>query len=573
MSKRAASPIVGDDANDDDTGDVRANVIAARKKKAAVLQTFKPIGINEMEYPSSVVKWLNNMNQWDGWNLRPKKGDRCTHVLMDGGRLLIPPELIGRFYAEYAKSLYNREAMYFCEQKYPNEVYRCLMDIDMLTSKPIEMDEVVAIVKVIQTIISRMYPKLPPARCRVAICMTKDVEYRGNFIKNGIHLIWPEIYINNIIGHSFRIMAIRALEETFGETSPQRPETWDKIIDAEPYGQKRGNSGSGLRMIGSRKTALCPDCLGTTRRAVCSTCRQKGKVDLQRVYEPVLVLDGKGIHLVQETQLLIQNIVERVKQLHIRTQFLQVPLFPIIDRQEHDDDEAANLDIMAGEEQEEEEKPYFTEDIDMKKSTCCTTKDKKETVARRKYDEDEEGKSEQQESLKLTLVKDVRAEKLANFIKKHFPMKPDITDVSIADNQCMYLAHSTSKFCQNLKKHHNGNGTHHSNSVWFLVTRKGVQQKCFCRCPAVEDRIFGLCSLYASEPVPLPPSLHKLLFPNEITGDVFDYTVRAVYDHLSQNQTQLTRLQHQFPEEYKDYTKRSLTTQSSLFNKPIPDKK
>ena len=55
------------------------------------------------------------------------------------------------------------------------------------------------------------------------------------------------------------------------------------------------------------------------------------------------------------------------------------------------------------------------------------------------------------------------------------------------------MLRSTSHFCRNLDR------AHKSNTVFFVVSREGVSQKCFCRCETTDGRKFGMCKEYESD--------------------------------------------------------------------------
>jgi hypothetical protein len=60
------------------------------------------------------------------------------------------------------------------------------------------------------------------------------------------------------------------------------------------------------------------------------------------------------------------------------------------------------------------------------------------------------------------------------------------------------MLRSTSHFCRNLGR------AHRSNTVFFVVHRDGVSQKCFCRCETTDERKYGMCREYESEAFPVP---------------------------------------------------------------------
>lgn len=61
------------------------------------------------------------------------------------------------------------------------------------------------------------------------------------------------------------------------------------------------------------------------------------------------------------------------------------------------------------------------------------------------------------------------------------------------------VLNTDSKFCQNINKEHK------SVSVYFVVSRDRIYQKCFCRCS------HHTCGTYKSKPKVLPPLMRKLI--------------------------------------------------------------
>lgn len=75
-----------------------------------------------------------------------------------------------------------------------------------------------------------------------------------------------------------------------------------------------------------------------------------------------------------------------------------------------------------------------------------------------------------------------------------------------ADKPTAYLLRSTARYCFNLGR------AHRTNNVYFVLTRRGIRQRCYCRCETVEGRRFGMCQDFASDTWPVPP---------EVTGAFF----------------------------------------------------
>lgn len=71
----------------------------------------------------------------------------------------------------------------------------------------------------------------------------------------------------------------------------------------------------------------------------------------------------------------------------------------------------------------------------------------------------------------------------------------------------MVLLRSTSKFCLNLGR------AHRTTNVYFVLSRRGVCQRCYCRCDTSEGRRFGPCKDFSSEVFPVPREALEAFFP------------------------------------------------------------
>jgi hypothetical protein len=91
----------------------------------------------------------------------------------------------------------------------------------------------------------------------------------------------------------------------------------------------------------------------------------------------------------------------------------------------------------------------------------------------------------------------------ANYVKDY--SGKDIKRIYISDNEKTYLLNSRSKYCQNIQRNHK------SEHIYFILNSEGIYQRCFCRCNTQEDRRYGYCKDYSSNPIPCTPHLLKLL--------------------------------------------------------------
>jgi Herpesviridae UL52/UL70 DNA primase len=78
------------------------------------------------------------------------------------------------------------------------------------------------------------------------------------------------------------------------------------------------------------------------------------------------------------------------------------------------------------------------------------------------------------------------------------------------DDDPVFFARSTSRYCLNIGKEHN------SNNVYFLLGKQGAYQMCFCRCETLEGRRHGMCKDFHSAVFPLTKDLTIALFGREV---------------------------------------------------------
>ncbi len=73
-----------------------------------------------------------------------------------------------------------------------------------------------------------------------------------------------------------------------------------------------------------------------------------------------------------------------------------------------------------------------------------------------------------------------------------------------------FILRSTARYCMNLGR------AHRTNTVYFVLTRRGVHQRCYCRCETTEGRKYGMCKDFASQVWPVPTDVLNAFF---VVGD------------------------------------------------------
>lgn len=70
-----------------------------------------------------------------------------------------------------------------------------------------------------------------------------------------------------------------------------------------------------------------------------------------------------------------------------------------------------------------------------------------------------------------------------------------------------FMLRSTARYCFNLGR------AHRTNNVYFVLTRRGVCQRCYCRCETDEGRKYGMCKDFSSDCWEVPREVLDAFFP------------------------------------------------------------
>ena len=161
-----------------------------------------------------------------------------THVLMDGGVLVVPPEDLSEFYHKYVEAINFGSKLFIVEQK--TEYFKFFVDLDYKAPEKLSDEDLLQFCSIIheslggdrvsECIVARARPRSvggPPGEDGKATFL----------IKSGVHIHWPRLVVDRTKALHLRSQLIHALGEG----------PWDTVVDASVYG------GSGLRMIWSHK--------------------------------------------------------------------------------------------------------------------------------------------------------------------------------------------------------------------------------------------------------------------------------------------------------------------------------
>lgn len=262
---------------------------------------------------------LTNMFKWlkDNDLLGARKpGSLRTHSLMSlqhlrGGKLSgdlvgVPEEQYETFLKLYAEEVdLKNTSITFSEFK-SDPLFRMHFDIDLLEKCTLDDVFCINMSIIMQDVIKTYYPKSTDSdifKCIICTTKTKDV---GELIKNGYHVIYPNLSVTTEQAYQLRHNIVYKLNEILGERIPPL-NPWYDAIDKSIYN-------NGLKMCGSYKKVKC-DCNLSYN---CLKCSNNEYYIEDRTYMPKHVLSGDGSIDVQNLQLLSHDTYETMKQTSIR---------------------------------------------------------------------------------------------------------------------------------------------------------------------------------------------------------------------------------------------------------------
>jgi hypothetical protein len=283
--------------------------------------------------------------------------------------------------------------------------------------------------------------------------------------KTGVHLIWPELYVRTEQCLDMRETVIADLISTFGQRTPPFND-WTEVVDNSVYRM------SGLRMVGSRKAEVCPNCKGKRKIADehCIECRRSGRVDRGRPYAPLFVTDSSGRRDSGKEKEYEANYYLLILDTKIRT----------------NKDCTAGFVIPDG---------FPLAEPDEKK------KNKKTPVRFARVGND----SPEAEAMQ-TFFKSCPQPKYAELVVTSVLKSSKASNtylVNVSGLNCTY--------CQNVGR------CHRSNRIYFVVSPDGIAQRCHDTSEKLEgDMKYGLCRDYLSAKMKMSSSITQLLFPEDL---------------------------------------------------------
>jgi hypothetical protein len=445
-----------------------------------------------MNRPTKLRQWLLRNKSF----VRGKSDSReLTHLLMDGGKIHVSQEKHEEFlqiFAEDIKLGGKENYNFISENRTP--IFRFLVDIDYLdeyglTDEEIERD-------ISQNIQIALKPfletDLDKNKRKIIVCTTGEskstMDHGFELKKTGIHIIWPNVYVDEQYAKFLRSVIIQYFENNL----PKRPEycQWDQVFDYAVV------SSSGLRMKGSAKIMRCTGCKNKKGdRECCEICYGFGKIipGKGRVYLPRLVLDGDGNKLSHYLEKLTKDNYYMLQQTCLRIY-----------------GKRKNFTLL----NESQFPSWFDKNVlqtHLEKPKKSRKKGKKKLIGT------VEDILKKRKSLKYKETIDVNSDiykKVCIFMSQLFNNHKHYNKQTIVNMfKCgkkkneYYIIQTDSKFCQNV------NRCHSANHIWFLLNDTSICQKCFSES---YNKKSICCSEFSSQSYSITISLRNLLYPERV---------------------------------------------------------
>jgi hypothetical protein len=431
-----------------------------------------------------LFQWLSNFRLKD-------KGEEATHYCLVGGKFCIPEKDHAQWLAYYAEHLQvSSEPIYFVERRTP--YFRMHYDLDMIQLDVPTLEDVIGMVRICNNVFRRFYPGQPEDNRFTAIIlksptMDKTVCADGSteqvaVQKTGFHIIWPLLLVNQVQALTMReacvVEMVRVLPPRVFPANPME-EVVDDCVLLE----------NGLRMVGSDKAKQCDLCGGKGRvdGDNCMNCRY-GRVPERRVYTPYCVLTAAGEPDEGKLRVLSreENKLPLVSCCSIRSAktqptpgYYKPPLVPEI-----------TPDMLL-----KEKKRHA-----LQKTRAANGKAVVEGGIRWLGD----ATSLERDSVVFQQMQEFLQKRMGRPEWAQLQIKSFLYS-STSNRYLLKVWSDGSRWCGNVGREHS------SSTIFFVVNKHGVVQKCFCKKRNYEP----YCSSYASAAVKLTRTLHTVLFNEE----------------------------------------------------------
>lgn len=435
--------------------------------------------------------------------------EQWTHLMMNGGKLAVPADLYPCFLTLYARDVAGHARHYYHEEL--TRVFRLMVDLDLeLTRDELpDADAIVArIMSLIQLDVASFYEDDEEEILRrdlsVTVCTTDVKELRdGEAFKVGVHGYWWGVFDTSDMALEKREAMLARLRRELGERPPG-VKTWEDVVDAGIYRR-------GMRMVGSHKASACTLCRRERRfDPNCTQCHN-GYVLEARPYVVAYVMRPDGT-IDQEATGRMRDMSSDLwaHQTTLRTN-LAAPS-PACCRRPP----SAPPSTLA----KEARRRTAAQRSSGKSSAGATSRftpdatlppDTPASRALEVFLQQAMGEHYRHVYVKSVAVIEEPKGRLAatGSKRKRSTLQLRLDGGTPTRVYIVIVGGAGSGYCQNARR------SHRSRSIYFYVSARGAEQRCFCECADTADRVQGKrCKDYKSEPaVPLTQDLLLTLYP------------------------------------------------------------
>ena len=375
-----------------------------------------------------VYDWARARGYW----LRAGQEGQASHLLLDGGRLAVPPEAHAALLNAYAISIAAYPAHPPCMVEVRTPVFRMFLDLDARFDSAAAAAEAMAlrgsaVDALLRRAATAAVPGVAALVCAASAPKVEAARDPGGQAthKLGFHVVWPDALVTTRTALALRERALQAI----GDLCPADlglVGRWEDILDSVVY------RSSGLRMPWSAK----------------------GHGD-SRVYVPRARLLEDGTLAALDPPRGVSAVRDLVHQLCIRSF-------------------GREATVSSGGGDDDDPDP---ENAESQQGQAYTHK------ALAAY-------SDALPALAAALPVQFLGQRFCGLL---------------AAEHC-FLLRSSARYCFNLGRQHR------TNNVYFVLTRRGICQRCYCRCETTEGRLYGMCKDFSSEVWPVPPEVMEAFF-------------------------------------------------------------
>jgi hypothetical protein len=249
----------------------------------------------------SCVSWRDDgctsVSHWLAKNGCCTKSSSATHLDLSGGMYVVADKspLLVKFFEMVARDIRGGVPFFLCEKR--PEISPFYLDFDYSATEPLSREDVLTITFKVQAALYRFYPEMEPGLWRsrgmaaVLFCEepTRVVVQKRDFVKTGVHIIFPNLFVTEEQCVSLAQYVIQYLMVHQPQHQSMLP--WASVIDLAVYGH-----GKSLRMLGASKCVKCAVCCkkSTMEKRLCEACqgRSFSVVGAGRKYYPAWIIEG-----------------------------------------------------------------------------------------------------------------------------------------------------------------------------------------------------------------------------------------------------------------------------------------